>query len=126
MSTAAYKRLTVILLLTTVLSIAGAARLGWKWSRDKVDIGAALRVMSEYDKTRNRLNKMAVDETISYLELVEHTSLAAQNKSVTTILERERARMIRDVVGSLRTKTGEDLGESPDKWIQKYGAKRIP
>ena len=39
------------------------------------------------------------------------------------IVERERALAARDIVTYLRTKTGEDLGDNPEVWIQKY-AKR--
>ena len=39
------------------------------------------------------------------------------------MVERERTLAVRDIVAYLRTKTGQDLGESPEVWIQKY-AKR--
>ncbi len=39
------------------------------------------------------------------------------------MVERERALAVRDIVAYLRTKTGQDLGESPEAWIQKYAKK---
>ena len=39
------------------------------------------------------------------------------------MVEHQRALATRDIVAYLRTKTGEDLGVSPEVWIQKY-AKR--
>ena len=39
------------------------------------------------------------------------------------MVELERTAAARDIVAYLRTKTGEDLGTSPEAWIQKY-AKR--
>jgi hypothetical protein len=39
------------------------------------------------------------------------------------MVERERALAARDIVAYLRTKTGEDLGESPQAWIQKHAKK---
>lgn len=39
------------------------------------------------------------------------------------MVERERALAVRDIVALLRTKTGQDLGESPEGWIRKYGKK---
>jgi hypothetical protein len=33
----------------------------------------------------------------------------------------ERASAIREVIAYLRKKTGEDLGDDPQKWIEKYG-----
>jgi hypothetical protein len=117
----AYKRLTVVLLILTVFSFAGMGRLGWKRFRDKSDIAASLRVIHEYDKIRSHLDNMAIEESASYLEVIIHTTLVAENDDLTKILESARARMVHDVVESLRTKTGEDLGDSPEGWIRKYG-----
>jgi hypothetical protein len=39
------------------------------------------------------------------------------------IVERQRSLAAGAVIAHLRVKTGEDLGENPDPWIQKY-AKR--
>jgi len=36
-------------------------------------------------------------------------------------VERQRTRAIRDVISYLRIKTGDDLGDSPEAWILKYG-----
>jgi hypothetical protein len=36
------------------------------------------------------------------------------------MVERERNLAERDIVAYLRTKTGQDLGASPEPWIQKY------
>jgi hypothetical protein len=39
------------------------------------------------------------------------------------MVERERALAERDIIAYLRAKTGQDLGESPEAWIQKYAPK---
>ncbi len=36
------------------------------------------------------------------------------------MVERERALAVKDILAYLRAKTGEDLGDSPEAWIQKY------
>ena len=36
------------------------------------------------------------------------------------IVERDRTLAARDIMAYLRTKTGEDLGNNPSAWIQKY------
>jgi hypothetical protein len=36
------------------------------------------------------------------------------------IVERDRALAVRDIIMRLREKTGEDLGNTPEPWIQKY------
>ena len=35
----------------------------------------------------------------------------------------ERSNVIADIIAYLRTKTGEDLGDRPEPWIQKYATK---
>jgi hypothetical protein len=44
-------------------------------------------------------------------------------RRVDRMVERDRALAVRDILACLRIKTGEDLGDSPEAWIQKY-AKR--
>ena len=39
------------------------------------------------------------------------------------MVEGERTFALRDIIAYLRTKTGEDLGENPEAWIQKYAKK---
>jgi hypothetical protein len=36
------------------------------------------------------------------------------------VVEQMRSCTIRDIISQLRQKTGEDLGEKPDAWIEKY------
>jgi hypothetical protein len=36
------------------------------------------------------------------------------------VVERHRTAVVRDIVAHVRRSTGEDLGESPELWIQKY------
>ncbi len=37
------------------------------------------------------------------------------------VVERHRTTVIRDIIAQLRQTTGQDLGEQPAHWIQKYG-----
>lgn len=36
------------------------------------------------------------------------------------IVERERVSAVKDIIADLRIKTGNDLGDNPEAWIQKY------
>jgi hypothetical protein len=36
------------------------------------------------------------------------------------VVERHRTAVVRDIVAHLRRTTGQDLGEGPEPWIQKY------
>ena len=39
------------------------------------------------------------------------------------MVERERTNAVLEIISHLRTKTGEDLGDDPEKWIQKYAVR---
>lgn len=100
--------------------------LGFSWhlAREngllRADIRGAWRLIGEYDFVRDRLDKMSVNECLGLLQVYPHASLASSDPFLNKILERERARIIRDIIESLRKKTGEDLGDEPEKWIHNY------
>jgi hypothetical protein len=39
------------------------------------------------------------------------------------MVERERTNTFHEIIAHLRAKTGEDLGDDPEKWIQKYAVR---
>ncbi len=55
------------------------------------------------------------------LEGVTRTFRYADNSFLKEIVEVEKKRTERDIIEYLRTKTGENLGNDPEKWIKKYG-----
>ena len=42
------------------------------------------------------------------------------------MVARERAAAIKDLIAHLRTKTGQDLGDDPQKWIKEFANKKYP
>ena len=46
-----------------------------------------------------------------------------QGSRLDSLVERERSNAVQIIISYLRTKTGEDLGNDPEKWIEKYAKK---
>jgi len=92
----------------------------WYHGRERMDIRAVWNVIMEYERTRNSLSKMDVDDTVAYLDVITHASTNVRNRHLDMILEREKARVIQDIITDLRKKTGDDLSSDPEAWVKKY------
>lgn len=122
MTTTGYRRTIGALVAVLLTTTACLCWIGWNYNLERLDIRATWRVLMDYDRTRRELSSLGVDGTITYLDLYTHANVATSNRSLNLILERERAQMVRELIGSLRKMTGEDLGDDPEKWIGKYAA----
>jgi hypothetical protein len=89
--------------------------------------------MLAYDEVRVYYERrsMAKDADIGHAvqllsTLVEHNP--AGPRRITSVLdmlaERVRREVVNDIIENLRQKTGDDLGDNPDAWIQKYAEKK--
>ena len=61
----------------------------------------------------------------------EHLAAAPQSTQyyvtqLQRMVSRERTVAIKDLIAHLRTKTGQDLGEDPQKWIKEFANKKYP
>ena len=127
MSISGYKRLTVVLgvVCMGLLVLCGSLF----WSHGSLTIRVALA--SEQTKIFEEMRKQALtsdpagaagclDYVVSYYP---SGSKQETGSRLDRMVEHARALAARDIVAHLRTKTGEDLGDNPEAWIQKY-AKR--
>ncbi|MBI5684745.1 MAG: hypothetical protein HZC54_06665 [Verrucomicrobia bacterium] len=118
---------------TTVLGFMCAgllvlcAWLAWDYSSQKLHIAFAEDQIQIFSAMRTKALQSDAPEAASSLEYVVlyYPSGSKQEKDsrLDAMVERERARVIKEIIAYLCTKTGEDLGTSPDAWIRKY-AKR--
>jgi hypothetical protein len=127
MSIAGYKRLTIVLVAVCVGLLVLCGSLLWSHGWLTIRVAWASEQTKIFDEMRTRALQSDPATAAGCLEyVVGYYPSGSKQKSGSRLdgmVERERALATRDIVAYLRTKTGEDLGESPEAWIQKY-AKR--
>ena len=78
----------------------------------------------DIDKCRDWALHADIPKAVEYLDTLDQSpprewTVRIGNRG--RVIELERASAIREVIAYLRKKTGEDLGDDPKKWIEKYG-----
>jgi len=127
MSTAGHKRLTITLGVVCVGLLVLSGSLFWSYAWLKIRVAFTSEQTQIFEETRTRALQSDAAGAAGCLEYVvgyyPSGSKQETGSRLDRIVERQRAFAVRDIVAYLRTKTGEDLGDSPETWIQKY-AKR--
>jgi len=124
MTTAGYKRLVFALSAALVVLIAFAGKFYW----DSVQLRLRVAFAGEQIEVFKNLRALALSSNApgaaQSLESVVHYYPSGTKQVSGTpldlVVERERADAICAIVAHLRAKTGEDLGDAPEAWIQKY------
>lgn len=111
-------------ILSIALLIGLLVTLG-RWNRYRVDVRYAHDIIGRFNSERDFAMKGDLSETIQYLERLHlpEGQPSPFTGSLSYFVETQRRRAVHDVIVYLRAKTGEDLGESPEVWIQKYAKK---
>jgi hypothetical protein len=125
MTITGYRRLTIVLGVLCAALLVAAACLAWSFGWLTVRVAFASEQTEVFEDLRERAIQSDVARAASYLEYVVRY-YPSGTKQVTDshldrIVERQRAAAVRDMLAHLRAKSGEDLGASPEAWIQKYG-----
>jgi hypothetical protein len=127
MSIPGYKRVTIVLGVVCVGLVVLSGWLFWSYGWLKVRVAFASEQTQIFDEMRTRALQSDAAEAASCLEYVvgyyPSGSKQETGSRLDRMVERERTLAARDIIAHLRTKTGEDLGATPETWIQKY-AKR--
>jgi hypothetical protein len=129
MSVTNYKRLTLLLAVGIVLLLALAWQLNWKLQVALLDAKESEQStwteVRNLDECRDLALQAEPRKAVQYLEMLDQVpprSWTARRGNLGRVIEIERASAIREVIAYLRNKTGEDLGNDPQKWVEKYGA----
>ena len=127
MSISGYKRLTIVLGVLCVGLVILCGSLFWSHGWLTIRVAWASEQTKIFDEMRTRALTSDPAGAVGCLEYVvgyyPSGSKQETGSRLDRMVERERALVARDIVAYLRTKTGEDLGESPEAWIQKYAKK---
>jgi hypothetical protein len=116
--------LSVALLLMTVL----AAYTAFRHSLLVVSVAMAEEQTSIFRSIRDRASHGSAERSAECLDYVVsyYPSGAKQTKGspLARMVEEMRAEVITQIIHLLREKTGRDLGDGPEAWIEEYAGER--
>lgn len=127
MSIPGYKRLTIALSIVCVGLLVLYGCLFWSYGWLKIGVAFASEQTHIFEEMRTKALQSDATGAAGCLQYVVYyypSGTKQQSGSrLDTMVERERGRAERDIIACLRSRTGQDLGESPEAWIQKYAPK---
>jgi hypothetical protein len=127
MSISGYKRLTTTLGVISVCLLVLCVFLFWSHGWLTIRVAWASEQTAIFHEMRTQALRSDPAGAAGRLEYVvgyyPSGSKQEAGSRLDRMVERERTLAAQDIVAYLRAKTDEDLGESPETWIQKY-AKR--
>jgi hypothetical protein len=124
MTASGHKRLIVVLTAALVVSLAAAGKIFWDAVLLRLRVSFASEQIAIFEEMRSRALSAEGSGAAQHLEYVVNyypsgTKQIAGSR-LDGIVERARTNAIRDIITHLREKTGENLGDDTEKWIQKY------
>ena len=127
MTVTQYKRLTITLTIAVIVLIALSTFLFWKHSWQHIEVVFASEQTKIFEEMRARALESDPAAAAGYLEYaVRYYPTGSKQRTgsrLDIMVERERATAVRDIITYLRVKSGQDLGTSAEKWIERF-AKR--
>jgi len=124
MSIASHKRWAIALGVACAGLLVLNGCLFWSYGWLKIQVAFASEQTQNFDEMRQKALRSDAAEAAGCLEYVVnyYPSGTKQERGsrLDRIVERERAFAEQAIVAHLRAKTGTDLGERPETWIQKY------
>jgi hypothetical protein len=104
-----------------------AILLGWQsWNHARLKIEVAFadeqtRIFEDMRQQAFGGSPSGAAEALAYaVNYYPSGTKQREGSRLDKVVERARASVVRDIVSGLRQKTGENLGEKPEAWIEKY------
>ena len=127
LSTRTHNKLTITLgtLVATLVVLSGW--LLWSYECLQLEAAFASEQIEIFEEMRTRALQSDVAGAAGCLQyaVTYYPSGTKQRAGswLDQMVERERARVAREIVAYLRAQPGQDLGESPEAWIRKYAGR---
>jgi hypothetical protein len=119
-----HQRLTKILVLLLSSLVLLCGWLIWRFGWQSIEIGLADEQTWVFERMTSQASRSNAGEAAECLQyVVDYYPSGTKQQTgskVDRIVERDRAHAIREIIGYLRQKTGEDLGDDPEQWIRKF------
>jgi hypothetical protein len=120
MSIANYKRLTAWLTVVIIVLLGLVWHFDMKFRIERLaerDLWFAIR---DFDRMRDMALRSGPKDAVGVLDAFATIAPRSGTSPVEEIFEHERVAAVHDIIAYLRAKTGEDLGDDPKKWIDKF------
>jgi hypothetical protein len=120
-----HKTLNLLLSIVSATLLAVLVVTIGRSNRYRLDVQYAHDVIGRFNSQRDLAIKGELSETIQYLEHLHFPDGQPSpfTGSLSYFVETQRRRAIHDIIVHLRAKTGKDLSDKPETWIQEYGRK---
>lgn len=119
-----YKRLTITLGVVCAGLFLLSGYLYWTYGVLKIRVAFASEQTQIFEDMRTKAFQGDAATAAGCLQYVvwyyPSGTKQVPSSRLDRMVEREREHAVRDILSYLRTKTGEDLGENPEAWIEKY------
>jgi len=115
-----YKRMTALLGAVIVVLLGLVLHLNFKYRMELLSERELWFVVRDFDKERDLAVHSEPKDAAQYLMGLTTIAPREGTSPNENIFEYARASSVREIMAYLRTKTGEDLGDDPQKWIEKY------
>lgn len=127
MSIQTRNRIIGVLLVAILLLIGVGALETWGYFRLHLEAAFAEEQTRVFDEARTKALESDAAGAAGLLEYVviyyPSGSKQRTGSHLDLVVERHRDIVIQDIIRHLREKTGEDLGDKPEVWVQKYDKK---
>ena len=120
-----------LMVLLAFVALLLAILLGWEsWNhaRLKIEVAFAEEQTRIFEQMRQQAiggSPSGAAESLAYVvNYYPSGTKQREGSRLDRVVERMRSSAIRDIISHLRQKTGEDLGEKPEAWIEKYAKQK--
>ena len=124
MTVASSRRLIQAMTAVVVFLLVLHCKLYWDYGRLKIQVAFASEQIAIFDAMRSAALQSDLAGAAGKLQYVvwyyPSGSKQQTGSRLDQIVERERTNAVKQILTYLKTKTGEDLGNDPQKWIEKY------
>ena len=116
--------LTALLALVALLLAILLGWQSWNHARLKIEVAFAEEQTRIFEQMRQQAmegSPSGAAESLAYVvNYYPSGTKQREGSRLDSVVERMRSCAVRDIILHLRQKTGEDLGEKPEAWIEKY------
>jgi hypothetical protein len=127
MTTEGCKRLVIALSALVVLLTAATAWLLSDRTLVQIRVAFAVDQTEIIDEMRGKALRSSPAAAAAFLQYAVHYYPSGTKQEAGSrldqIVERQRANAVREIIAHLRSKTGQDLGDDPQVWIDTFGSK---